>query len=244
MPMTLLCDLQTCQKPFQRQPSAVRQTNFCSRSCADIAKRFPSIPKECAYCGQSFMVTPHQIATNKMYCGPVCSHKAQAAALRGKGLESQPFWDNVQHCQHEWLCFYCCWPWTGSLANGYGYIIINSRQEGTHRIAWALGNNRPFPEGLFGAHYCHFRACCNFMHIHAATPKENIADSVRDGRHTRGEMQGNSKLTEDTVREAFKLRKERQTTKAIALHLSVSEVTIKHLLQRRTWKYLSIDDLL
>jgi hypothetical protein len=151
----------------------------------------------------------------------------------------------VQQCGHEWLCPYCCWPTKrGLTSNGYALLKIDGKTRMAHRVAWELGNNRSIPDELFAAHYCHNPACCNPMHLHAATQKENMADSVRDLRHYFGQRHHQAKLTRETIKEAFILRQQGWFIERIADHLGVSYIVIQKLLKRETWKSLDIEELL
>jgi hypothetical protein len=103
-----------------------------------------------------------------------------------------------------------------------------------------LVNNRPFPDGLFSAHYCHNRACNNVWHIHAATPKENTQDSVRDLRLSLGERHYEAQLTEAAVKEAFSLYHAGWSMQTIAKRNRVTRIVIAHALHRRNWKWVQI----
>ena len=80
-----------------------------------------------------------------------------------------------------------CWPWLGSIGNGYGHITVDGRVRPAHQVAWELANQQAFPEGLVGDHVCHnadstcpggrtrclHRRCQNPRHIEPATPEDN-----------------------------------------------------------------------
>jgi hypothetical protein len=127
-------------------------------------------------------------------------------------------------------------------ANGYGRVLVGGRNLMANRVAWELHNGRTMPDELFAAHYCHFPACCNVWHIHPATQKENMADSVRDRRHYYGERHHQSKLTKESIKEAFELRAKGWIIQRIADHLGVSYITIQKLLKRETWKYIDLEE--
>jgi hypothetical protein len=130
-------------------------------------------------------------------------------------------------------------PWTGTLdLNGYGKIIVNHKQIYTHRAAWELFNERPLPSGAVIGHYCHSTSCSNPQHIHVGTQKDNLDDSIRDMRHSFGERNGRSKLTEETAMQALHLRADGWPFRKIALHLSVTHAAIQALCYGQTWKHL------
>jgi hypothetical protein len=201
----------------------------------------PALMKICAYshCKQSFIPTDKgKRAQERQYCSRACNNRARQSAKTGIALRL--FWANVQRCSHEWLCPYCCWPWGGCISNDYGVLIIDHKKRPAHQVAWELGNAQSFPKGLQGAHYCHNTSCCNPIHVHPATSKINIGESVRDRRHCFGERHHDSKLVESQVLNVFTLNNAQWSVDAIASHYNVSDSTIRDILAHRTWKYLTI----
>jgi hypothetical protein len=240
MPVTLIC--QQCSTPFRVGSHLKDKARFCSRECKNKSQRMPEETRICCYCGKEFSLRPlSQVRDQQLYCSRECGHAVSAIKRRGKGLRM--FWNKVKQCEHGYDCPYCCWPFTGGLdSNGYGRVKVgDGTYRHAHRVAWELHNERKMPDELFGAHYCHFPACSNYMHTHPATQKENMADSVRDRRHYHGERHHNSKLTKDTIKEAFMLREQGWIIQRIADHLSVSYIVIQKLLKRDTWKYIDLD---
>lgn len=186
----------------------------------------------CQQCEQPFPVPLCRIDIAQ-FCSKACHYNWKSAQHRAT------FWSKVAVCQHGFDCPYCCWPFQGFIANtGYGVVKIHGTRIGSHRLAWELGNNQALPPGFDAAHYCHVRACANYNHIHRATRKENLADSVRDGRTSKGEDRFNSKLTEETASEAFRLKLLGWGNKRIADHLHVSKAAIRLLMIGENWKHI------
>lgn len=69
-----------------------------------------------------------------------------------------------------------CWPWQGTINNGYGHFNIQrDRSKFTvkaHRIAYELVVG-PIPEGLTIDHLCRNKVCMNPAHMEPVTHGEN-----------------------------------------------------------------------
>lgn len=90
-----------------------------------------------------------------------------------------------------------CWPWVGAIhrpspkahgKGGYGKFGAGASREDrrtvyAHRLAWELANDREIPAGMLACHRCDNPPCCNPAHIFIGTPKENLQDMSRKGRH-------------------------------------------------------------
>jgi hypothetical protein len=245
MPVTLLCEY--CKKSFQRSLSQVQRGRgrFCSKSCHNHSMMLPDQIRSCLFCSKEFVLsdTRQTCKENRRYCSLTCAAKATAHTRKGRsrvGRALETFWQKVIRCDHEWLCLYCCWPWTGCIDNGYGTVSIRKQRIGTHRLAWELHNGHPMPKELFAAHYCHFRACCNPTHIHPADHLGNMQDTVRDLKHVFGERHYAHKLTANDVLNIFVLRRAGRTTQSIADEYHVTHAAITFIFSRRTWKQLDI----
>lgn len=85
-----------------------------------------------------------------------------------------------------------CWPWIGSIRNGYGQMRIGSqtdgtrRMEGSHRVAYML-HVGALVDGLVVMHACDNRRCCNPAHLRQDTQSENVRDCVAKGRYVVGD---------------------------------------------------------
>jgi hypothetical protein len=72
-----------------------------------------------------------------------------------------------------------CWRWTkrSFSSNGYGQIMINSKEWNAHRYSYYIHND--FTEIEKGKHICHKcdnKECSNPEHLYIGTPKENAKD--------------------------------------------------------------------
>lgn len=235
MPVVLICKYVPCSQPFSVATRLKHLRSYCSRACQYAAMHKPIDPVICAYCGQSFMIEPWRLGTAH-FCSRGCHDNWRSDHALSL------FWEKIQQCAHGFDCPYCCWPWKGKKGNKYTTTLVRGKGIGAHRLAWELGNKRTMPDDHQAAHYCHWRRCCNFMHIHSATQRENYADSIRDKRMASGECHPHSKLTKQTATEALHLKTLSWTHQAIAEHLNVSKSTITNLIARDIWKEIPRPD--
>ncbi len=95
-----------------------------------------------------------------------------------------------------------CWLYTGQPhKDGYGEFYINDARGKVlaHRFSWELTFGSPGK--WFVLHTCDNPACVNPNHLDLGTQQDNMADKMSKGRHPRGTVVYNAKLTEDDVRE-------------------------------------------
>ena len=141
-----------------------------------------------------------------------------------------------------------CWEWRGAKDScGYGEINIDDKTVRAHRLSWELANSSiPEGEGYHGTcvlHTCDNRACVNPKHLFLGTQADNIHDMAQKGRQRlagtfRGEENGNSKLTKQSVLEIRGLLEDRHHQREIALIYEVSQATINYINVGRIWSWL------
>ena len=154
-----------------------------------------------------------------------------------------------------------CWEWEGSKErDGYGYFKA-SRHIGepavrisAHRFSFELANGA-IPSGMLVLHKCDNRPCVNPHHLFLGTHRDNMADMVRKGRSasgarngmrihperlhlTRGERNGRSKLTDESVLEVRRRLTAGESNGELARAFGVSSAAISFIAQRRTWAHL------
>ncbi len=94
-----------------------------------------------------------------------------------------------------------CWWFRGAQdERGVGQFWLNDEVVRAPRFAWALANNKPFPEELIACHRCDHPSCCNPAHIWPDTHQANVDDMTSKNRHPHGITHGASKIDEDAVR--------------------------------------------
>lgn len=82
-----------------------------------------------------------------------------------------------------------CWIWRGAMmGTGYGCIMTGSRRgphygpKAAHRVSWMLHYGE-IPPGLYVCHRCDVPACVRPDHLFLGTPRDNVLDRERKGRH-------------------------------------------------------------
>lgn len=65
--------------------------------------------------------------------------------------------------------------------DGYGWLRVNGKKVGAHRVAWELENG-PIPTGLSVLHRCDNPPCCDVGHLFIGTQADNVADREAKGR--------------------------------------------------------------
>jgi hypothetical protein len=140
-----------------------------------------------------------------------------------------------------------CWPWTGAISHGYGYMHGGSERPRfvkAHRLSWELANSRPVPSGRDVLHTCDNPPCVNPGHLYVGTNLENARDRAERKRgkehRQQGEANDNAKLTEADVRAIIVelQRVPRRSQQAIATQFGVAQQTVSRIMHRRSWSHL------
>lgn len=148
------------------------------------------------------------------------------------GPKARPFWSQVAFGRG-------CWLWNGgSFGNGYGRAHVSGvGARGAHRIAYELTVGE-IPEGLVVMHRCDNRACVRPDHLMLGTPAENMRDMVEKGRSLRGQLNLQSKLDEQRVREIRTALAAGETKAAVARRERVSEAAVWSVATGRAWGWV------
>ncbi len=143
-----------------------------------------------------------------------------------------------------------CWEWIGQLnMNGYGEFWLNGKIVKAHRYSYIL--HHPLTINLWEhreicvCHKCDNPRCVNPAHLFLGSKADNSKDMVAKGRcrsggNVRGEINGNSKLTETQVREIRSRYAEGGITQEdLGIEYGVSRGAIDHIINRRTWSHIN-----
>ena len=107
------------------------------------------------------------------------------------------FWSKVDAAPSD-----CCWEWLACKTHGYGRFGYQGKMCQAHRVAYQLAKGI-IPEGMVVRHTCDNPACCNPNHLVLGTQQDNINDMDQRERRAKGITHGQSKLTDDQVRQVF-----------------------------------------
>lgn len=76
-----------------------------------------------------------------------------------------------------------CWIYTKSIqGSGYAQVHISGVMVLMHRLAYQVFIG-PIPTKMYVLHSCDVRNCVNPDHLFLGTPRDNMKDMVKKGRH-------------------------------------------------------------
>lgn len=126
------------------------------------------------------------------------------------------------------------WPY-GRVGGGYGKVWHEGKTHLVHRLVCEEANGPP-PTGHVAAHECgngHL-ACVTKAHLHWKTKAENEADKLAHGTHSRGELNGNAKLTSAEV-STIRMLKGVASQREIARKFGVKQTQVCRIQQNENW---------
>jgi hypothetical protein len=163
-------------------------------------------------------------------------------------------WRKEEHVRRFWRKVNktdTCWLWNASKSTcGYGKFTarrLGHHCTGAHRFAWEISFGE-IPEGLLVLHCCDTPACVRPDHLFLGTPADNMLDKVQKGRQskgpqhaashasTKGERNGNSRLTWEIVRQIRAEYTPGMGYKNVANRYNVSPGMIAFIIRGESWK--------
>lgn len=162
--------------------------------------------------------------------------------LRGNRAGPNCFWESVDRSGGP----KACWPWIGSgrAVRGYCYRRIepkrDSKRTGVHRMAYALHHGILVQSiKLQILHRCDNPPCCNPAHLFVGNTKDNMVDCVSKGRMHPGEKHGNSRYTDNQIREfLLELAEGKSLLSNVARKHGIEEHQAWWIAKRRSWKHV------
>lgn len=130
-----------------------------------------------------------------------------------------------------------CWEWPKYRnADGYGLTKLNGKTTVATRVAYQLSVG-PIPAGMNICHRCDNPPCVRPDHLFPGTTKQNYEDAKAKDRHTRGERQALSKLTDNDVR-FIRLQADVMTQTALAEMFDIKQSTVWSVIRRKHWTHV------
>ena len=130
-----------------------------------------------------------------------------------------------------------CLEWQG-FCKPYGWVWHNGKNRYAHRLAFELAHNIELARDDHVCHTCDNPSCINVDHLFLGDAQTNSQDAHAKGRHSHGEQHGNSKVTEDQVREIRALASSGVPQEEIARRFGIHQTTVSHIVIRRLWAWL------
>lgn len=131
-----------------------------------------------------------------------------------------------------------CWEWRGRLDDdGYGVLTSQKTKTSAHRFSWKQWNGE-IPVGFCVLHKCDNRKCVRPDHLFLGTNRDNQLDKVGKGRQAKGSNHGQSKLTEEVVREIRKIPESEINFSEQGRKFGVSYVAVRQAYRRRFWQHV------
>ena len=137
-----------------------------------------------------------------------------------------------------------CFEWQRSInRHGYGnYGSTNdagtNASKAAHRASYQIFRG-PIPDGMCVCHECDNRLCVNPAHLFLASQKDNLHDSIKKGRFTRGNRQHKAKLNDRKVREIRERFAAGESTEILSKEYGVHRQNIRTIVHRKTWKHVT-----
>lgn len=139
-----------------------------------------------------------------------------------------------------------CSPWEGVITpKGYGLTRLASGQNmvPAHRVAYCVEHGLDLSEiaGQLVRHKCDNPPCVQPSHLELGDEQNNYEDSRKRNRHSFGEVNGRSVLTEAdvlSIRQEYVPNSKEHGSNALAKKYGVTQATILQIIHRKTWRHL------
>jgi hypothetical protein len=141
------------------------------------------------------------------------------------------------HASYSIVPWSGCWIWLRSVDDdGYGVHYFGGKKMFAHRRSLEIFKGLKLGKN-FACHECDTPACVNPDHLFVGTCAENISDSVKKGRFTRGEKNFTSKLKEHQI---YEILSSEESDLSLAIKYGVHPLTIRRVKDRESWKHLQV----
>lgn len=176
----------------------------------------------CKRCLAAYRRTPEEQERRKLW------NKATPVptGVEISDISGESFWNRVEKTDG-------CWIWNGG-RNELGYGILRNWK--VHRLVyfWLVGE---VPDGFGVCHHCDNPPCCRPSHLFLGDDEANMADMVRKGRSTVGELNPSHVLSAEMVK-AIRANPPSRYGSFVQLvrELGISHSALRKVLNGETWK--------
>jgi hypothetical protein len=248
-----------CKKDFEIIVSSMKHRSkgnpntkfFCSQTCAgrdrslmaslrnpdyvyrkDNQER-PKVYVTCSYCSKNFQKKRCMVKAAN-FCSSACNKRF----YRVKEDIHQVFLSRIQKSPEP----DGCWIYTEPRnSNGYGRIIVNSRDTLAHIYSYQRATGDFNTKGYSICHKCNNPPCVNPNHLYKGGARENYWDSRAAGTAPIGETNGSAKVTNDDVLEMRRLFKKGVSVAEVSRgYPQLSYHSIYAIKKNVTWKHLQL----
>lgn len=133
-----------------------------------------------------------------------------------------------------------CWEWQAAKHDrgNYGIIRIDGRSVRANRWSLEQSLGRSLGPGMVARHTCDNPPCVNPAHLIEGTTADNVEDKVSRNRQKVGEMDPNSKLTDDAVLEIREAISSGVPQMRLARRFGVAQGLISRVATGNGWKHV------
>lgn len=235
-------DCKTCGNEFSYKIKKSRERTYCSMECNILDSK--QRKSKCIQCDKSFKYYLSEQAGK--FCSKECSWKYKPVISEEDALK-----ELKERFEKNYEVNGDCWDWIGATADTknkedlkerrYGHISYKAKLIKAHRASWLIYKGE-IPKGMLIRHIvCDRPICVNPDHLEIGTVKDNMQDMVQKGRCAdhRGEANNSAKLKESDVIEILSTLKNLLSIYEIAKKFNVHPVTIKNIINGKTWKHVT-----
>ena len=128
-----------------------------------------------------------------------------------------------------------CWVWTGYKDNnGYGKFYYDREACLAHRVSYEI-KYKSIPKGMYVCHHCDNTSCVRSSHLFLGTQTDNMQDSTKKGRVSKGEHRYLSKLTDIKIKSILK---DKRSQREIAKEYGINQSQVSRIKKGLAWTHV------
>lgn len=189
-----------------------------------------SVPRVCEFCGKNFLSCASHINYGRgRFCSRICGDTSRRLKADVEAIERNSIPEPNSGC----------WLWTGyATGSGYGATRRAGKWVLAHRLSYEL-HTSAIDSGTVVRHRCDNPICVNPDHLEIGSVGDNVRDSVRRGRISRGEDRPAAKLTVAQVIAIRALHADGIPNRVVAERYGISADNVRLIARRKAWRHVS-----